>query len=100
LHGFYLQLTYVSLFNPLTHYNTELFQNLYGQLHSHIGIDLHIVHKAMTCCFGGIHLYRQFQEHTYGNYPYSRKIALLDMKQADVTGDGIIEHYLFKAMEV
>lgn len=41
-------------------------------------------------------MYRQFQEHKYGNYIYSRNITLLDMKQGDVTGDGIIDYvYLY-----
>ncbi|MGG1574569.1 VCBS repeat-containing protein [Fictibacillus sp. NRS-1165] len=41
-------------------------------------------------------MYRQIQEHTYGNYTYSRNIALLDMKQGDVTGDGIMDYiYLY-----
>ncbi|AGK54612.1 hypothetical protein [Bacillus sp. 1NLA3E] len=41
-------------------------------------------------------MYRQFQEHTYDNYIYSRNISLLDMKQGDVTGDGIIDYvYLY-----
>ena len=44
----------------------------------------------------GSYLYRKFQEQTYGNYTYSRNIALLDMKQGDVTGDGIIDYvYLY-----
>ena len=30
-------------------------------------------------------MYRKFQERMYGNYPYSRNIVLLDMKQGDVT---------------
>jgi hypothetical protein len=42
------------------------------------------------------HLYRQFQEHTYGNYTHARNITLLDMKQGDVNGDGIIDNvYLY-----
>ena len=45
---------------------------------------------------GGSYLYRQFQEQTYGNYTYSRNVVLLDMKQGDVTGDGIIDYvYLY-----
>jgi hypothetical protein len=45
---------------------------------------------------GGSFLYRQFQEQTYGNYTYSGNVALLDMKQGDVTGDGIIDYvYLY-----
>jgi hypothetical protein len=41
-------------------------------------------------------LYRQFLEHTYGNYTDSLNVALLDMKQGDVTGDGIIDYvYLY-----
>jgi hypothetical protein len=41
-------------------------------------------------------LYRQFQEQVYGNYMNSRVVALLDMKQGDVTGDGIIDFvYLY-----
>jgi hypothetical protein len=43
-----------------------------------------------------IHLYRQFQELTHGNYTHSRSITLLDMKQGDVNGDGIIDNvYLY-----
>ena len=45
---------------------------------------------------GGSYLYRQFQEQTYGNYTYSGNAALLDMKQGDVTGDGIVDYvYLY-----
>ena len=41
-------------------------------------------------------MYRQFQEQTYGNYTDSGNVALLDMKQDDVTGDGIIDYvYLY-----
>ena len=41
-------------------------------------------------------MYRQFQEQTYGNYTDSLNVALLDMKQGDVTGDGIIDYvYLY-----
>ena len=41
-------------------------------------------------------MYRKFQERMYGNYPYSRNMVLLDMKQGDVTNDGIIDYvYLF-----
>ena len=41
-------------------------------------------------------MYRRFQERMYGNYPYSRNMVLLDMKQGDVTNDGIIDYvYLF-----
>ena len=41
-------------------------------------------------------MYRQFQEQTYGNYTDSGNVALLDMKQGDVTGDGIIDYvYLY-----
>ena len=41
-------------------------------------------------------LYRQFQKHTYGNYTHSRSITLLDVKQGDVNGDGIIDNvYLY-----
>jgi hypothetical protein len=41
-------------------------------------------------------LYGQFQGHTYVNYANSRNITLLDMKQGDVNGDGIIDNvYLY-----
>ncbi|RKP47877.1 VCBS repeat-containing protein [Cohnella endophytica] len=41
-------------------------------------------------------LYRQFQEFTQGTYTHSRSITLLDMKQGDVNGDGIIDNvYLY-----
>ncbi|MFB3168163.1 VCBS repeat-containing protein [Neobacillus sp. 179-C4.2 HS] len=41
-------------------------------------------------------MYRHFQEQAYGNYMNSRVVALLDMKQGDVTGDGIIDFvYLY-----
>lgn len=47
-------------------------------------------------CFGGVHLSRHFQEHSYGNNTYSRKIVLLDMKQGDVNGDGYMDNvYLY-----
>ncbi|WP_040711553.1 hypothetical protein [Paenibacillus curdlanolyticus] len=39
-------------------------------------------------------LYRQYQDFTYdtyGNYTQSRSIALLDRKQGDVNGDGIVD---------
>lgn len=41
-------------------------------------------------------LYKQIQKHSYGNYTHLRKISLLDMKQGDVNGDGIIDNvYLY-----
>ncbi|MED4455052.1 VCBS repeat-containing protein [Metabacillus fastidiosus] len=41
-------------------------------------------------------MYRQFQGHMYGNYKYFENRNLLDMKQGDVTGDGIIDNvYLY-----
>ncbi|PLS17575.1 spore coat protein [Bacillus sp. M6-12] len=41
-------------------------------------------------------MYRQFQEQTKGNYTYSGSVVLLDMKQGDVTGDGIMDFvYLY-----
>ena len=41
-------------------------------------------------------MHRQFQGPTYGTYTNSLNIALLDMKQGDVTGDGIIDSiYLY-----
>ena len=52
--------------------------------------------QSNTYCYGGINVYRKFQERMYGNYPYSRNMVLLDMKQGDVTNDGIIDYvYLF-----
>jgi hypothetical protein len=45
---------------------------------------------------GGDILYGQFQVQPYDNYTYSGNLALLDMKQGDVTGDGIIDYvYLY-----
>ncbi|MFC5406065.1 VCBS repeat-containing protein [Cohnella soli] len=45
---------------------------------------------------GMFNLYRQFRNHAYGNYALSRSISLLDMKQGDVNGDGIIDNvYLY-----
>ncbi len=45
---------------------------------------------------GGIYLYRQFQAQTYGHDTYSGNIVLLDMRQGDVTGDGIVDYvYLY-----
>ncbi|WP_251033051.1 hypothetical protein [Bacillus sp. ISL-7] len=37
-------------------------------------------------------MYGQFQEQTYGTYTYSGNVVMLDMKQGDVTGDGIIDY--------
>ncbi|MDF2904518.1 MAG: hypothetical protein K0S25_2156 [Bacillus sp. (in: firmicutes)] len=55
-----------------------------------------MVHKVITHFFGGDYLYRQFQEQVGGNYTYFVNGALLDMKQGDVTGDGIMDHvYLY-----
>lgn len=36
-------------------------------------------------------MYRDFQERLYGNDTYAKKMVMLDMKQGDVTGDGIID---------
>lgn len=45
---------------------------------------------------GGGYLYRKFREQTNGNNIYSGVVVLLDMKQGDVTGDGIIDYvYLY-----
>ena len=52
--------------------------------------------QSNTYCYGGINVYRKFQERMYGNYPYSRSMVLLDRKQGDVTNDGIMDYvYLF-----
>lgn len=41
-------------------------------------------------------MHRLFQKHLQGTYTLSRNIALLDMKQGDVTGDGIMDSvYLY-----
>ncbi len=41
-------------------------------------------------------MYRQFQVQPYDHHTYSGNLALLDMKQGDVTGDGIIDYvYLY-----
>ncbi|MEH7237224.1 VCBS repeat-containing protein [Bacillus sp. JJ1562] len=41
-------------------------------------------------------MFKPFQEHSYGYRTYSRNIVLLDMKQGDVTGDGIMDYiYLY-----
>ncbi|MEH7480309.1 hypothetical protein V7157_04185 [Neobacillus drentensis] len=41
-------------------------------------------------------MYRQFQEQTYDTYTYSGNVVMLDMKQGDVKGDGIIDYvYLY-----
>ncbi|MEH7226605.1 VCBS repeat-containing protein [Bacillus sp. JJ1566] len=41
-------------------------------------------------------MFKPFQEHSYGNHTYPRIVALLDKKQGDVTGDGIMDYiYLY-----
>jgi hypothetical protein len=55
-----------------------------------------MLHHAYSMLIGGSYLYRQFQEHSYGNDTYPGNVVLLDMKQGDVTGDGIIDYvYLY-----
>lgn len=45
---------------------------------------------------GGVYLYMQFREQTNAPNIYSGTLVLLDMKQGDVTGDGIVDYvYLF-----
>ena len=39
--------------SPYSHY-IQYFHNIYGHSHSHIGFQLHIVHKVITYCFWGI----------------------------------------------